>query len=562
MKKNVMPVAVAAALTATASHAAMFVNDKNTGEALIFPFYSAENGNNTLVNIVNTTGVEKAVKIRIIEGENSQEVLDFNVYFSAEDHFSFAISATEEGGGQLTTGDNTCTVPQIDGAIPFRNFAYLGDENSAEVAAYAAANPDASPGDTGYPVAYDNTGIGRTQVGYIEVIEMGQIDPSPTGTPVSDSVYDTTATGYVGMTVSDAVTHDSDGMPANCSMLVDAWSDLGATNGQWLTDAGTGGKGTSEFEASWAGGGLYGYATVINVPQGAAFGYDAVAIDNLIADGDDTGHALHYKPGDKEPNFLDTAITTDALVNTASGSVPIAMGGSYGPGVAQVQALNSMIMATEVMNDYVTDPAIAATTDWVLTFPTKTFHVAGLYDSTIEPFSERWNEQTACEDTWFTSIDREESNAPITPPGSSAPDFSPAPQSTDPDDPDRDLPLCFETNIIQFATESAAGNSSVAVGVNALLDANDGWATISFDPAELDETVYGDGLMDCSVDGATTTGACDRIIEDDNGVTMLGLPVVGFAAQKYVNGAAGGSGVLANYGMSTVHKTSVVISGN
>ena len=43
------------ALIMSAAHAAMYVNERGTDETLIFPFYSAENGNNTNINIANTT---------------------------------------------------------------------------------------------------------------------------------------------------------------------------------------------------------------------------------------------------------------------------------------------------------------------------------------------------------------------------------------------------------------------------------------------------------------------------------------------------------------------------
>ena len=119
MKKKALSLAVsaAAAVTMTSAHAAIYVNERGTGEALIYPYFSAENGNATNVNLVNTTGAHKAVKVRILEGENSQEVLDFNLYLSPEDHFSFAISADEDGGGRLNTGDNSCTVPKIEGTL-------------------------------------------------------------------------------------------------------------------------------------------------------------------------------------------------------------------------------------------------------------------------------------------------------------------------------------------------------------------------------------------------------------------------------------------------------------
>jgi len=110
---------------------------------------------------------------------------------------------------------------------------------------------------------------------------------------------------------------------------------------------------------------------------------------------------------------------------------------------------------------------------------------------------------------------------------------------------------------VQFAEGSATGaDESVSIGVNAYLDAEDGWASISFDPADADTKLGG-----CNKTGTGTAPAiaCARTISDADDI-ITGLPVVGFAVQKYVNGSAGGAGVLANYAMSTVHKTTVSIS--
>ena len=132
---------------------------RGLGEVLIF-LYSAENGNTTNVNLVNTAAHGKAVKVRFIEGENSQEVLDFNLYMSPGDHFSMGVSATADGGGQVVTNDNTCTVPKFTPgeAVAFRSTLYKTDKSAA-----------------GATTTFDNTGIGRMAVGYIEVIEMGQL---------------------------------------------------------------------------------------------------------------------------------------------------------------------------------------------------------------------------------------------------------------------------------------------------------------------------------------------------------------------------------------------------
>ena len=547
MNKKVLPLAVgaASAVVMSAAHAAMYVSERGTGETLIYPFYSAENGNSTLVNIANTTTGTKAVKVRILEAQNSQEVLDFNLYLSPEDHFSFAISATEAGGAQLVTNDKSCTVPAIpEGGVAFRNSKYLGDK--VEKKDDPATPADESKGN------FDNTGIGRTQVGYIEVIEMGQLDPK------SPVIIDKTAKSTTN--AAAAVKHGADGVPANCEILVNAWSTIAGVDGVWLAESKTTDlTGDSEFLAAWDGGGLYGYATVINVPQGASFGYDAIAIADHVGAGA-TGSDMHYQPGDVRPNFGDEALDTSAIVSVNGAAVTLDFNGDYpAEATERVQALNSLIMASEVYNDYVTDPAIAATTDWLMTFPTKAFHVNAT--EPVEPFAKLWDGQKACEPASMRALDREESTPPTVPPGSAGPDFSPAPPGAPAPAPGNDdVSLCYEATIMQFAGESAAGTSTVAVGVSALLDANDGWATVSMMPADLDTT-----LGFCGTDGnrltlGDRTTPCDRSINSGD-AEMFGLPVVGFAVQKYVNGSAGGAGVLANYAMATEHKSCAAGSG-
>ena len=549
MKKKVLPLAVgtATAVVMSAANAAMYVNDKGMGETLIFPFYSAENGNSTNVNIANTTTGTKAVKVRILEAQNSQEVLDFNLYLSPKDHFSFAVLAdAADGGGMLKTNDNSCTVPAIpsDG-VKFRDYLYNPADSAEDDADTETVDE-----------SYDNTSITRTAVGYIEVIEMGQIDAD------ADPVLDTATQNAIN--AAAAIKHGSDGVPANCGLLVDAWStDSAGDAGTWLAEATADDVGSSEFLADWAGGGLYGYASVVNVDMGTSFGYDAIAIADHVADGA-TGSAMHYEPGDIDPNFTDGAFDTSAIVNDAGVATTVEFtDGTYSDEVSRVQALNATMMAVAVHNDYVTDPGLAATTDWLLTFPTKAFHVNG--DEPIEPFSELWTGQSACEYASMDMIDREESTAPPPPSvdQSGGPDFSPKPPpGPAPADPTNgDLTLCYEATIVQFAEESAVGTSSVAVGVNAFLDSSDGWGTISFDPADL----FGAGsdVSLCGQDGDADTNGdqtdpCDRTISADDNV-MTGLPVVGFAVQKYVNGALG-SGTLANYAMSTVHKTTIDLS--
>lgn len=558
MNKKVLPLAVsaAAAVSMGSAQAAMYMNSGGTGEALIYPFYSAENGNNTLISVVNTVdensaGAYKAVKVRILEGENSREVLDFNLYLSPDDHFSFAITAGEDGFGYLSTNDNSCTVPDVQSVQPvkFREFEYRGDKQVSDPAAASD---------------YDNTGPERTLSGYVEIIEMGQLDPA------SAAIIDKATTGAIN--AAAAMTHDAAGKPANCDILVNAWSKKDDVLGQWRTDVAASAKAVakSEFLAAWSGGGLYGYGVQINVENGTAYGYDAVAIADLVAAGED-GFTMHYTPGDKQPNLADKAITTEAIVVDGGKSATVDFsayaGATVGSAqVARLQAVNSLMMTTEVMNDYVTDATIGAETDWIFTFPTKGFHVASA--PTAEPFSEVWSGQSACEPTTITILDREEANPPPPDKESDAPDFSPPPPPT-PGTPaaNDDVPLCFETTVMQVAAESATNSDNLVIGINNWLDAADGWATITFaQAATLDtklDSCYGVVNGTRAANSLATAGECVRRIQGDNAgqaVTLDGLPVVGFAVQKYVNGALA-SGTLSNYAASMDHKTTVASSG-
>ena len=539
-KRRILAVAVGAAtgmVLPASAHAAMYLNHQGTGETLIFPFYSAESGNATLINLVNSTPGYKAVKVRVLEAQNSQEVLDFNLYLSPEDHFSFAISATQEGGGQLVTRDNSCTVPAIptDG-VAFRNSKYVDDKQ------------DSDPADA---ADFDNTGLGRTQTGYLEIIEMGQLDPD--SAPIIDTAG-LADPATVAINAAAAVTHGVDGEPANCNILVDAWSRADGVDGVWLAESRTTDlTGDAEFLPGWSGGGLYGYATLINVPEGTAVGYDAVAIADHVAVGA-SGSDMHYAPGDIRPNFGDSALDTAAIVSVNGAAINVDFFDDYPSDATQrVQALNATIMASEIYNDYVTDPSIGAETDWLLTFPTRAFHINGT--EPVEPFSQLWTGRSACEPSALNSLDREESTA-TTLPDEEEPDFSPAPPTPPgPGPKNKDVPLCYESTLVQFGTESAASTATITVGVNAFLDANNGWATLSLAPEALDST-----LDQCDIDGDITTDAalkdpCERSINAGD-AQLFGLPVVGFAIQKYVNGGPG-----ANYSMATEHKSCVAGSG-
>lgn len=522
MKKKILSLAVAAGLAGTVAgtaQAAMHVNDKGLGEALIVPFFSAEGGNATNLHIVNTTGLTKAVKVRFIEGMNSEEVLDFNLYLSPEDHWSGTIAHVQGEGREesdnavLITADNSCTVPALGQARNLSSAAQGKYEvTDADVDGWTipADLTDVEAGETivryqpftnfAYVNNGDSTRLDRTREGYIEIIEMGTLDPE------------------VGLGL--AAVHDANGVPNDCGALVAAWSASPA--GAWAIDA------TDEFLDDTTTpvaekGGLYGYATVLNVADGTAFGADAVAIESLT---DDLTWNLHAAPGNTQPSLAQGQATS--TVFDGQNAVDSVF-------VDGIDAVSSLFMVDTMAHDFVVDPALNASTDWVITMPTKRFYV----ETGANPFTATWSEESkACEPVAVSHWDREE--AYVAPPTIGA-GFSPAPEV---DEESIDANLCTEVSILDFSAQGGIhGSDRITYGFTP--DYTEGWARLSF---------RGTDLNDPSAIGADSSPEFgNRVLTGLSGLNFQGLPAIGFAVQKFVNDE-NDAGVIINYASSSVLK--------
>ena len=472
MKKKLVSLAVFTALAGGMSAAqAVHVNGDGLGQVLLYPFYSVEGGNDTYVTVVNTTDQTKAVKVRFLEGMNSQEVLDFNLYLSPKDVWVAVISdrGNEDGAAILRTPDTSCTVPQIpaDG-VAFRNFQYTADSVN---------------------------GVTRTREGYVEMIEMGT---------VVDEVAPST---FVPATWAKHV----DGEPNNCANLRAAWSQ----GGGWATNP------NRAMEA--VSGGLYGSGVLINVDRGTAVAYDATALDDFWS----PGGIAHTDPGNILPSLASGVPTANVIEGNQVYTVDFLRG---------IDAVSATVMRSSIANDYILDADFNGATDWVINFPTKRFYtnvapaVEGQFGFSA-PFTDGWNrrDSAACESVTLDYWDREET--PRVPEGI---DFSPS--------PDRDpFALCSEVNVLTFNNTDALFASS-RIRNNLNVDFENGWLAMGFDV---------DGL------GRSLTGFGDGEV----GIEFRGLPVIGFAVQRYENGATLG-GLLANYMGLTNHKATRTIDSN
>lgn len=495
MKRKTLTTAVLAGLTGMAGMVgvsnAVNLNPDGLGQVLLYPYYSARGGNDTLLSIVNTTDNAKSVKIRFIEGLNSREVLDFNIYMSAFDVWVTAITGAENGGGKIIVADNTCTSPyfrlypgQYDvdendvAEVPFRRFEFTN-------------NPDGA-----------TTDFERTASGYVEVIEMGTLVDDTNGS-------------------ATAATH-SDGVPADCQQLDNAWtSGLPAGVAYWLGDP--------SIDHEPPSGGLFGAASIINVQDGTLFSYNATALDAFNEE------TVHTDPGSLLPDLNSGVPDSTVFINGVVDNQTWQQG---------VEAVSATILYDQVMNEYVTGGMGNARSEWVLTFPTKRFYVdeAGGYSiapAPVPPFTQAWDVTTgtACEVLEYSIWDREERTTQL---------IGPPIPSPPPEDPSDDFELCYESNVIRFGSADDIPDTSEILNEprfqtipSADFQFNNGWVRFEFNEDPLAPT------------HATRPTASSAV--------YLGLPVIGFWVNTFTNGSLvddTGTAVLANYGGSFAHRGS------
>jgi len=124
------------ALGVTGAAQAVNLNPDGLGQVLIYPYYTtrADAGGNaytSLLSVVNTTSSAKAVKVRFLEGKNSREVLDFNLFLSKHDVWTAAIlpsSTSVQGGifGGMTLINVNAGTDFTEDAVALDNYVQFG----------------------------------------------------------------------------------------------------------------------------------------------------------------------------------------------------------------------------------------------------------------------------------------------------------------------------------------------------------------------------------------------------------------------------------------------------
>lgn len=166
MKLRIRGLAIVALAGSVSPAQAVYLSSDGSGQVLLFPYYTVNSDNQTLISIVNTTDRGKATRLFFREGRNSRVAMELSIYLAPHDVWSGSVFSIAQGGpANLVTLDNSCTVPALktnatlptlsngNRYAPFSNGAYTGSSDDA--------GPD------------DRT---RTRESHFELIELGRSD--------------------------------------------------------------------------------------------------------------------------------------------------------------------------------------------------------------------------------------------------------------------------------------------------------------------------------------------------------------------------------------------------
>jgi len=396
MKKNLLSLSIGAAIAgltlAGAANAAVSIAGTGAGNNLtattatglalapggighigIIPYFSTQNGNQTLFSITNTdTTNGKAVKIRFRSAANSDDVFDFTLFLSPGDVWTANISRDAATGiSRLITTDNSCTLPA------------LSDVNRGFVVARLPAVSSTFTAETQ---------ASWTREGYIEVLNMADVPPV-FANGQSLATYQTTATTTNGL--YSTTKHNGSGVAACDSAVL---SKLLTTSTSAATLSGLG--------LDTPSGGLYTNAFIINTANAfLSWSTEATAV---VTTGGDRGKlvfapqlATFYTGGDlaalsADPLFTTTpaglATTTPsaAVLPSSEFDFPDLSTSYTGTGdgaastvsaAAQAGTLSTSLAVTSIKNDYSTLAAIGSKTDFTFSLPTRRYAVAVDYST-------------------------------------------------------------------------------------------------------------------------------------------------------------------------------------
>lgn len=315
--------ALACCLAAGHAAAAVSLDPHGLGQGLLYPYFTTNNGQTTLVNVQNTTPQAKALKVRILESHGGVETMTFNVYLPPFGQWGGSLTLKDGGAGTPpmaasfipAASNGGCTLPNLPAqGVDLVTYGFDGD-----------GGPQGTP---------------RTREGSVEIIEMGTLDEALTALVKSGSEGD-------------------------CTTLVNRAVD----GGIWTSDESAGINAPT--------GQLRGSGILVNVEGGTSFEYAAVAFNGLAA-------TQRHNPIDISEAGIAYAALTPRLTDIQTvGNSDIDVEVMSKDGAATLRyrpdrghdAIGALLATTQAFTTFNTHPGLRARTEWIVSLPTRRAHV-------------------------------------------------------------------------------------------------------------------------------------------------------------------------------------------
>ncbi|GKT00241.1 surface layer protein NpdA [Acidovorax sp. SUPP3434] len=338
------------------------------GHALLVPYFTAQNGQMTVLHLMNTDiDNGKVVKVRFRGANNGDSLLSVHVLMSPGDMWTAAVTANADGTAQLTTGDRSCTLPRLATGVPQR---FSTDR----------LDPGWTPDIT----------AAHTREGAIEAIVMAdipQLRVYGADTASNSALFKAIkqVNGIAPCTVDDSA--------VNAALMSEANSEAVAA-GRGLAGP------TGRLAATWY---------IMDVLGSTTFSGPATAIQAVDGAGDSArGNYMLFPPTDAEvvqperytsdPLLVSAGLafrdkdmpgntsrpTTAPVLTARSNDFPDLSTPVYLPPTATNAAttaadLSRLLTVAGFRNQVVLDASISARTDWVVATPTKRYSVGKDY---------------------------------------------------------------------------------------------------------------------------------------------------------------------------------------
>ena len=354
MKKSSIALGVAALMAGATAQAGFLdtgvdtrvieVNPHGIGHKLVVPYFTVQNNNVTLLNIVNHDRSNgKAVKVRFRGAANSDDIFDFTLFLSPGDVWTAAVTRDNNGNAQLKTFDKSCTLPKnVNQSFTTQRLDSKSTKSLAE----------------------------QTREGYVEIINMADI---PATLPPSGSTN----------SLFTAIKHVNGVAPCGAAVNNLATATIGdaitlTTSGP-MTSAGFDFP-TTGLSADWI---------ILNQQTTAAWSGSALALEvrSGAAGAATTGNFVFFSQSNDPVNrqtarsYTADPLLTRGHVDAARYDFPDLSTPYVGTDAISYRDMVSNALAkTSLANEFVTDPSIAGMTDLVMTQPTRRYYAAVHYD--------------------------------------------------------------------------------------------------------------------------------------------------------------------------------------